>query len=287
MALRSCHSKHIQIKPNCHKMSSYDTNENIDLTIYRQYILHIPTQLNFNAKIEKNDFILGFASETYIQGKGTGNFNPTWNVNHLSPENIKTFKDNNPEVRVIISIGGVGDEFPFNPLDRNTWVIYAVNSIRQIILRYNQTHKDQNLIDGIDIHYDIVKSDEDDFSIYVGEVIRQLKNDKPLSINVVSIAPTKLAESYYEKLYLDNKKIIDLVDYQFYNQKFSSQDEVVELYKKLAVTYSPSKVLAGYNNPPDPVLMEGIIYLIKNKLLPGVFVWNSNPSTTGYVSFSF
>lgn len=104
-------------------------------------MLHIPTKLNFNAKLKKFHYILGFASKDYIQGKGTGNFNPTWNLNDLSPENVKSFKDNNPQVRVIISIGGVGDEYPFNPFDKNTWITYAVNSIKQIILRYDQIHK--------------------------------------------------------------------------------------------------------------------------------------------------
>ncbi|XP_058771857.1 chitinase 2-like [Vicia villosa] len=260
-------------------MSANDSNGNIDLTIYRLYMLHLPNKLNFNAKLENFDYILGFASEDYIQGKGTGNFNPTWNLNDLSPENVKSFKDNNPQVRVVISIGGVGDEYPFNPFDKNTWITYAVNSIKQIIVRYDQIHKYENLIDGIDIHYDVVESNEDDFSYCVGEVIKQLKNDTPLSINVVSIAPTKKVESYYEKLYLDNKDMIDLVDYQFYNQEFSSEDEVVELYKKLVVTYSPCKVLPGYTNPPDPILMDGIMYLIKNKLVPGVFVWNTGSNS--------
>ncbi|CAK8561827.1 unnamed protein product [Lathyrus sativus] len=259
-------------------MTSADTNGNIDLTIYRQYIFDIPSKLNFN----QNDFILGFASEEYIEGKGTGIFKPTWNGNDLSLENLKTFKDNNPQLRVIISIGGVGHEFPFNPFVKSTWVVYAVNSIKQIIVRYNQIY--QNLIDGIDIHYDVIKTEENDFTNFVGEVIKQLKNDAPLAIKVVSIAPTKLVESYYEKLYSENKEIIDLVDYQFYNQEFSSEDEVVELYKKLVVTYTPSKVLAGYKYPPD-VVMGAINYLIKNKLIPGVFYWNPKHSTTASNSF--
>ncbi|CAK8561828.1 unnamed protein product [Lathyrus sativus] len=266
-------------------MTSADTNGNIDLTIFRQYIFDTPNKLNFNTDIQKNDFILGFASEDYIEGKGTGNFKPTWNGNDLSLENLKTFKDNNPQVRVMISIGGVGHEFPFNPFHKDTWVVYAVNSIKQIIVRYNQIHKSQNLIDGIDIHYDVIKTEENDFTNFVGEVIKQLKNDAPLAIKVVSIAPTKLVESYYEKLYSENKEIIDLVDYQFYNQEFSSEDEVVELYKKLVVTYTPSKVLAGYKNPPDPLVMGAINYLIKNKLIPGVFYWNPKHSTTASNSF--
>ncbi|KAL5063547.1 hypothetical protein RYX36_025284 [Vicia faba] len=248
--------------------SSRDGKE--ELTIYRQYIHDIPTHgINFDLlKFTQIDFILSFAIEHYDKhGKGDGCFQPIWKVDGESIEWVKKLKEDHPEVRVFISIGGVGTEFPFDPAEKNQWIHNALQTITKILLLY------RNTIDGIDIHYDVINSSKDDFSFCIGEVIKQLKNDRKLSINVVSIAPTKLVEPYYLKLYKDNKLVIDLVDYQFYNQKFSSKEQVVELCKKLVIDYDPAKVIAGECIPVHTMLEEGIKYLIKHKLIAGIFVW--------------
>jgi len=265
------------------------TDGNVPLTISRRYIHNIPTLgINFDRRFREIDIILGFASEHYDKHKkGNGLFEPTWKVDRSSIEWVKKLKDDHPQVRVIISIGGVGPEFPFNPVNKDRWIFNAVDTIKKIILLYNDGSRYINTIDGIDIHYDVIDSTEDEFSYCIGEVIKQLKHDRKLSIQVVSIAPTKLVESYYLNLYLDkrniidNKHIIDLVDYQFYNQKFSSKEEVVSLYKKLVVDYAPAKVLAGIGIPVDHTLYEGIRYLIKHKLIPGIFFWNFFDSIDG------
>jgi len=259
------------------------TDGNVPLTISRRYIHNIPTLgINFDRRFREIDIILGFASEHYDKHKkGNGLFEPTWKVDRSSIEWVKKLKDDHPQVRVIISIGGVGPEFPFNPVNKDRWIFNAVDTIKKIILLYNDGSRYINTIDGIDIHYDVIDSTEDEFSYCIGEVIKQLKHDRKLSIQVVSIAPTKLVESYYLNLYLDKRNIIDLVDYQFYNQKFSSKEEVVSLYKKLVVDYAPAKVLAGIGIPVDHTLYEGIRYLIKHKLIPGIFFWNFFDSIDG------
>ncbi|XP_058771875.1 chitinase 1-like [Vicia villosa] len=269
-------------------MSSDSSNGKEELTILRQYIHHIPRdEPHFDRRFRQIDFILSFAIEHYDKhGKGDGYFTPTWKVDRESIELVKKLKENHPEVRVVISIGGVGPEFPFNPAKKDRWIFNAVDSIKKIIRLYNDDRSYRNTIDGIDIHYDVINSSEDEFSFCIGEVIKQLKNDRNLSIHVVSIAPTKLVEPYYLKLYLDNKHNIDLVDYQFYNQKFSTKEEVVDLYKKLVIDYNPAKVLAGIGIPVDPILDKGIKYLVKHKLLPGIFLWNFLDSIDGPDTFS-
>jgi hypothetical protein len=264
-------------------MSSDDGKGNEALTILRQYIHHIPTHgIHFDRRFRHIDFILSFAIEHYDKhGKGDGRFHPTWKVDPSSIEWVKKLKEDHPEVRIVISIGGVGFEFPFNPAEKYIWIFNAVETIKNIILLYDDGRSHRNTIDGIDIHYDVINSSEDDFSFCIGEVIKQLKSDRNLSINVVSIAPTELVEPYYLKLYKDNKPIIDLVDYQFYNQKFSSVHEFVKLYKKLVIDYTPAKVLAGIGIPVDHILIEGITFLIKLKLLPGIFFWNFFDSIDG------
>ncbi|KAL5063549.1 hypothetical protein RYX36_025286 [Vicia faba] len=264
-------------------MSSDDRKGNEELTIFRQYIHDIPTHgIDFNLlQFTQIDYILSFAIEHYDKhGKGDGCFTPTWKVDPESIEMVKKLKEDHPEdypeVRVVISIGGVGEKFPFNPAEKDIWIFNAVKTIEKIIHLYDDNRSYKTIIDGIDIHYDVINSSEDDFSYCIGEVIKKLKSFRSLS--VVSIAPTKLVESYYLKLYQANIRIIDLVDYQFYNQKFSSKEQVIELYKKLVIDYSPAKVLAGITDPVDAILYEGIKYLIKHKLLPGIFFWNFEDS---------
>jgi len=46
---------------------------------------------------------------------GTGYFKPTWGWNlDTSPKMVKTPKENYPQLRVVISIGGLGAEYPFS-----------------------------------------------------------------------------------------------------------------------------------------------------------------------------
>ncbi|XP_058771888.1 chitinase 1-like [Vicia villosa] len=245
-------------------MSSGSSNVDAELTIFRLYV-HSQTELSFDTKFKQIDIILDFAIEHPV---GSGKFKSTWNID---VEWLQMMKKKYPQLRVVISLGGVGSEYPFNPVDPLRWIINAVSSIKHIISLYGQ-----KLIDGIDIHYDVIESTEEDFSFCIGDVIKQLRNDKHLSIKVVSIAPTKLVESYYLKLYSDNKDIIDLVDYQFYNENFSSKNEFVKLYEKLVVDYSPAKVLPGISIFANRISKEAIADLIDKKLIPGYFVWNPN-----------
>ncbi|XP_004489753.1 chitinase 1-like [Cicer arietinum] len=229
-----------------------------------------------NSKISNIDFILGFASEVYVHGKGTGNFHPTWNLEEFDIEWVKKVKETIPHARVIISIGGVGSEFPFDPIEKHVWIYRAIESIKWIVRDLYD-----NLIDGIDIHYDVIKSSEDEFSFSIGKVIRKLKNDIDLSINVISIAPNELFQSYYLNLYLQNEAIIDLVDFQFYDLKPRTLKQLVELYEKLVYEYTPTIVLPIISSHPVPIIIEFIKYLLKNKLLPGIVVWDDNNSTDG------
>jgi len=249
-------------------------SKTVEATIVREYIKHTPIP-EINPHInDKEDSILSFAVEKYDRyGKGEGIFNPTWDVDTETIEKLKKLKEDHPQIRVVISIGGYSSEFPFNPIENNKWNENAVKSIEHIIDLYGVSVSGKSIIDGIDIHYESIYSTEGDFSFYIGKLIRHLKRDKPLSTKLVSIAPTKLVESYYRKLYVDNNDIIDLVDYQFSKQTFTTKEQVVELYKKLVEDYTPALVLPGLNVPNDRILAEGILKLQELKLIPGVVYW--------------
>ncbi|XP_004489751.1 chitinase 1-like [Cicer arietinum] len=267
-------------------MSSEGNNGNIDFTIYRQYVHDISPPINNISKLQDDkqiDFILRFASEEYdVHGKGTGNLHPTWDLEEFNIEWVKKVKERIRNARVVISIGGVGSEFPFDPIEKDIWVYKVIESTKRIVHDLYD-----NLIDGIDIHYDVIKSSKDEFSCSIGRVIEKLKYDTNLSINVVSIAPNELVQSYYLDLFLEKLYFIDLVDYQFYNLKPQTLKQLVELYQKLVHEYNVATVLPIVSSHKVPIITEFIQYLLQKKLLPGAVVWDDHNSTVGIIdSFS-
>ncbi|CAL5195703.1 unnamed protein product [Lathyrus oleraceus] len=254
---------------------SEDRSEIVRPIIYREYLLkHFPTTVS--SEYKPVDFIIGFASEDYTpNGEGTGNFHPTWDLDTFSPEKLKKLKERYPHVRVVISIGGgIGTDSPFNPNEKQTWIATAVYSLTDIILGYDDANY-KNLIDGIDIHYGNIKSD--DFSYCIGEVIKSLKNNPRLAINVVSIAAGEYTQSYYQKLYMEYRNYIDLVDYLFTNWGYSMEDFFI-FYKKLLDDYSHATLLPGYLEPPflGDKTKEIIMYLVKHNSVPGFFTYPAN-----------
>ncbi|XP_058727864.1 chitinase 2-like [Vicia villosa] len=268
--------------------------------IFREYIGVKPSSTNLhdfptdiiNSKISDFHFILGFASEGYENGKGNGIFKEAWDVEFFGLEKVKKLKENNPKVKVVISIGGRDVETPFDPAEEEIWIRQAVNSLKAIIQKYkNDSNPNRNLIDGIDINYQHIaeSTTESLFSHCLGEVITKLKRDSDLNIDVVSIAPSEKNQSHYRRLYWDNAKMINWVDYQFYNQikTISSPAEFVELYNNVANEYGPNKVLPGVSTDPDDTkntkisrenFIAGCILLKQSSTLPGVFFWNANDS---------
>ncbi|CAK8560382.1 unnamed protein product [Lathyrus sativus] len=245
--------------------------------IYREYVLkHFPTTVS--STYNSVDFIIGFASENYNRnGEGTGNFYPTWDPATFSPEKVKQLKKNYPNVRVVISIGGdIGTYSPFNPNKKEAWIAAAVYSLKEIIHIYDDKYQ-RNMIDGIDIHYSSIKSD--DFSYCIGEVIKSIKTDIQLTIKVVSITAGEYTQSDYLKLYVENKKYIDIVHYLFTNWRYCKED-LVDFYRKLLAWYSPAAVLPGYLNPSfsGDKAKETVMYLVKQYLAPGFFTYPSHDS---------
>lgn len=240
-------------------------------------------------------FILGFAREEYDgSGKGNGKFTANWDLDYYGPDKVKDFKNKNPNAKVIISIGGRAAETPFNPAEESLWIRNAVNSLRELIGPYK--NDSGNIIDGIDINYETIKTSSDLFVRCIGQVITQLKNDQNprhdhynLKIHVVSIAVSEKNKSHYRDLYYANRTKIDWVDYQFYNQEkvVSTVKDFVEIYKNLIKDYTFEKILLGISTDPNDtknskisleIFIAGCIELFKNSKVRGVFVWNANDS---------
>ncbi|XP_050920097.1 chitinase 2 [Lathyrus oleraceus] len=265
------------------------------MSIFREYIGVKPNPITLddfpseiiNPLITEFHFILGFAKEEHDQnGKGTGQFKPTWNMDYFSPEKVKKLKEKHENVRVVISFGGQGEENSFNPFKNFQWSINAANSLKVIIQDYNKV-KD-NLIDGIDVHYDYINSNEEDFSQCIGDVIKRLKNDiSSTTRGYTSIAPSHLVEPHYKWLYHEYLDLIDLVDYQFYNHTLSSKHELTTLFNDISKDYDVDKLLVGISTypadadkVPPQVFIDGCTELVINSALRGIFVWSANDSAT-------
>ncbi|GAU44042.1 hypothetical protein TSUD_300120 [Trifolium subterraneum] len=200
-------------------------------------------------------------------------------------------------VHPIISIGGQGNKYPFDPKDAlDLWVTKAEDSIKELIEDYEKYLKEfndiancpcpcpcDNIIDGIDINYEYVNTDKEIFSTYIGSLIQKLKKDRNLSksMNVVSIAPNVHVQTQYRQLYLDYKNHIDRIDYKFYDQALPNADEFVTLYSNLVIAYGTrAKLLAGVSTDPEipntkinrDAFVAGCKSLIGEKSLPGIFV---------------
>ncbi|XP_058727869.1 chitinase 2-like [Vicia villosa] len=260
--------------------------------IFREYIGVKPSSTSLrdfpNDIINSNrfefQFILGFASEEYDQdGKGNGNFKETWDVEYFGPDKVKEFKKNNPNIKVVISIGGRAVETPFRPAEETVWARQAVNSLKVLVGKYSS--ESGNIIDGIDINYETIKTSNELFVNCIGEVITKLKNDDDLNIDVVSIAPSEKNELHYRDLFYANSANINWIDYQFYNQKnyVSTVKDFLGIFDNLIKGYPPQKVLPGISTDPNDKIsretfIAGCIQLKKHSKLNGVFLWNANDS---------
>lgn len=272
-------------------------DNDVNPVIFREYIgvKSYPDSLNnfpadiIGRHIPEFHFILGFAHETYVDGKGTGIFNASWKIPFFSPDNVDVLKNNHRNVKVVISIGGRDTKYPFHPAHKLEWCDNAVESLKKIFQLYNRTNSCYNLIDGIDINYEYIHPDvsEEDFSYCIGDVIKRLKKD--VGIDVVSIAPSHETQKHYKTLYLARTNDINWVNYQFYIDTLKSKDEFVNLFLNLSDEYGSKKLLAGASTDPADAgkgklsredFLEGCVDLHSTQSLRGIFIWNANDSAS-------
>ncbi|CAI8584685.1 unnamed protein product [Vicia faba] len=283
-------------------MTEPDIKAVVKPTIFREYIVGeningFPSEII--GDIPKFHFILGFANDTYDDGAGTGFFKRAWNFDDFSPTKVANLKKEHKNVNVVISIGGIGAEFPFNPKDITSWTDNAVSSIKELIQDYENRlqpiNNDDTIIDGIDINYEYINinlSEPTQFSTCIGQVIQRLRDDPDVSksMKVVSISPTELVNFHYLALYTNKPDNIDWINYKFYNQYFRSEYEFINFFNNLVNDYGTAlKILAGFNSDtstPTPTsqqaCIDGCRILIERALLAGVFVWNANASAPTY-----
>lgn len=205
------------------------------------------TDVPLNANVQYI-FPLAFAIDADASGNtANGKFSNYWSSS-LDAASAQAFAQANSNVRISVSLGGasqyVSADNPsrsvdwYDPADTTTWIANAVSSITALASQYRIT--------GIDIDYENFPQGSATFTQCIGELITQLKNAG--TISVASIAPFGNTMTIYTELYGSSYGfLIDYVNYQFYAEGLTTQDQYVEKFNQVATTFDASKLMASVN----------------------------------------
>ncbi|XP_061352467.1 ruBisCO-associated protein-like [Gastrolobium bilobum] len=255
-------------------------------SIFRQYTFDDSFEQVFVSSkfLKEYQISLTFARDYDENGVTTnGVFRPTWDMTKVTPSAITQFKKENPDVnvKVYISIGNRGTQFPFSPKANESWISNATHSLTTII-----KNNDYDLqVDGIDILYESIEASPNDFAECVGKLIKNLKEAEV--IREASISPSfALNKEYYFCLYSTYFILIDWVDYQFQNEvtPVFAPNTLVERYKELVFEFYPRrKLFAGYSaENEDWATLSPIVFflggmdILKKRRGPGISIHYHN-----------
>lgn len=228
-------------------------------------------------------FILSFAIDYDTSSPPSptnGNFNIFWDTQNLSPSEVSSIKNQNPNVKVALSLGGdtvQGDPVNFIPSSIDSWVSNAVSSLTSIIKTYN--------LDGIDIDYEHFIGDPNTFAECIGRLITTLKNNNVISF--ASIAPFDDAEvqNHYLALWKSYSNIIDYVNFQFYAyDKSTTVAQFIDYYNNQSSNYNSEKVLVSFVSDgstglgPGNGFLDACRMLKSQQKLNGIFVYSADDS---------
>ncbi|KAJ9188931.1 hypothetical protein P3X46_000281 [Hevea brasiliensis] len=267
----------------------FTASQGANSKLFREYIgaesesiklSHVP----INSGVDFH-FILSFAIDyTSLENPSptNGKFKAFWASSHVTPEEIALIKDNNPNVKVAVSLGGDsigGEKAYFAPKSIESWVKNAVSSLTHMIKHYN--------IDGIDIDYEHFRSDPDTFSECIGRLITSLKESGTISFS--SIAPYDddgEVQSHYLVLWKHHGNAIDYVNFQFYAYDKISPSQFVKLFNKQAAHYGGGQILASFISDgsngglgPHNGFLEACKELKEQDKLGGIFIWSADDSS--------
>ncbi|XP_045804693.1 chitinase 2-like [Trifolium pratense] len=227
-------------------------------------------------------FILSFAIDYDTLASPTnGQFNIFWDNQNLSPSQVSYIKNQNPNVKVALSLGGDtvhGNLAYFNPSSPDSWVSNAVSSLTSIIKMYN--------LDGIDIDYEHFKGDPSTFSDCIGRLIQTLKDNKVISFASIAPFDTEEVQSHYLALWKSHENIIDYVNFQFYAyEKSTTVAQFIDYFNKQSLNYNGEKVLVSFASGdgggglgPGNGFFDACRMLKNQQKLNGIFVFSADDS---------
>ncbi|KAG5060729.1 hypothetical protein AAZX31_01G130400 [Glycine max] len=139
-----------------------------------------------------------------------GKFIPYWDTEKVTPEVIKKFKKKYEptalRVKVLVSIGNKNKQFPFtigSDSNSEAWVSEATASLKSIIKTYN--------LDGIDVSYEDIAANEADFVNSVGGLVRNLKQNKLITVASFATSADAANNKFYNLLYAEYATFFDTV----------------------------------------------------------------------------
>uniref|UniRef100_A0A0E0EXW7 GH18 domain-containing protein n=1 Tax=Oryza meridionalis TaxID=40149 RepID=A0A0E0EXW7_9ORYZ len=254
--------------------------------VFREYVGAQQSEVNLtdvpvNPNVGEFHFILSFAID-YTSDSApqptNGNFSPSWNTSHHTPEAVAGFKrrhpdgPNIPKARVMLSVGGDSvmerANVFFSPVDEDSWVRNAVESLSAIINNYN--------LDGVDIDYEHFRTDAAMFTRCIGRLLTELKARKPGLIT--SIAPYSDTESSTP---IYGRDTTDQDDIRYYNTQANNN-------------FAGGRVLAAINtNRPgrhqhrQPGCGPPGVQRAEPERLPGIFFWSADASHNQNQGFTY
>lgn len=217
-------------------------------------------------------------------GPTNGIFRIYWDQTKITPSSILQFRESLPHnvtLKVFISIGDRDVKYRFRPLDAQSWISNATESLTSII-RDNLYALTLNQIEfGLDVFYEHIDDnvEPNGFAQCIGQLIRNLKAAKV--ITAASISPSSsLNDDYYSLLNRKFPSLVDLVDYQFQNEITSVDSPVLleERFSAVSRFYPKRKLLAGYSaENEDWTNLSPIVFFVFGSRL-----FNKRESVAGF-----
>ncbi|KAK1265711.1 hypothetical protein QJS04_geneDACA010541 [Acorus gramineus] len=228
-------------------------------------------------------FILSFAIDYTTSDSPSptnGQFNVFWDTDNLSPSQISSIKNNHPNVKVALSLGGdsIGNGYAyFNPSSIDSWVDNAVSSLTSIINQYN--------LDGIDVDYEHFQSDPETFAECIGRLLKVLKNKGVISFASIAPFDDEEVQSHYLALWRKYGHLIDYVNFQFYAyDEGTTVSQFLSYFDTQRSNYGGGKILASFISDgsgglsPNNGFFSACATLKREGKFHGIFIWSADDS---------
>ncbi|KAJ7299326.1 hypothetical protein O6H91_Y249900 [Diphasiastrum complanatum] len=224
---------------------------------------------------------LSFAIDADASGNTqNGIFSPFW-ASSLTPEAAQSFKQSNPNVKLLVSLAGFSQFTSdgttrnvewYDPPSTDTWITNAVSSISSLVSQYS--------LDGVDVDYENFPTSTT-FTTCIGGLISNLKSAG--TISTASIAPFGATLSIYADLFANFGSSIDYVNYQFYADGLASQSDFVSSYNNVAGSFDASKLLASVEAGGRGLQGSDFTGAAQQLNIPGIMIFNvDNDKGTGF-----
>lgn len=255
--------------------------------VFREYIGANFANVRFSSvPINPNiqiHFILSFGID-YTSGSSpkptNGRFNVFWDSDNLSPSQVRSIKQQHPNVKVALSIGGdsvSNKAVNFTVVSIDSWVSNAVSSLTSVIKQYN--------LDGIDIDYEHFHAAPSVFAQCIGRVVTILKRNRVISFASIAPYDDGDVQRHYMALWRSYAGVFDYVNFQFYAyDRGTTVDQFLRHFDAQSANYNGGKVLVSFGTDssgglkPNNGFFTACERLRSRGKLNGIFVWSADNS---------